>query len=93
MSSLHQLSDLLQPPPAAQDQRALGLLQWLQTAGAMAGGASGPAASAAAAPSPAPSPAVASELPAAAGGNSEEVQAMLRRVAGLLKLQKELGTA
>lgn len=93
VSSLHQLSDLLQPPPAAQDQRALGLLQWLQTAGAMAGGVSGPAASAAAAPSPAPSPAVASELPAAAGGNSEEVQAMLRRVAGLLKLQKELGTA
>ena len=84
MSSLNQLSGMLQPPPAAQDQQALGLLQWLQSAGAMGLPAGGPAASA---PSPAPSPVVRAEPAAApAGGDSDQVQAMLQR-------QKELGTA
>jgi len=91
VASLNQLSGMLQPPPAAQDQQALGLLQWLQSAGAMGLPAGGPAASA---PSPAPSPVVRAEPAAApAGGDSDQVQAMLQRVAGLLKLQKELGTA
>ncbi|KAI7840512.1 hypothetical protein COHA_005811 [Chlorella ohadii] len=90
VASLNQLSGMLQPPPAAQDQQALGLLQWLQSAGAM-GLPGGPAASA---PSPAPSPVVRAEPAAApAGGDPDQVQAMLQRVAGLLKLQKELGTA
>lgn len=88
VSSLNQLSGMLQPPPAAHDQQALGLLQWLQSAGAIAAGAAP-----AAAPSPAPSLAAPAEPAGAATGDSDQVQAMLQRVAGLLKLQKELGTA
>lgn len=88
MASLNQLSGMLQPPPSAHDQQALGLLQWLQSAGAIAGGAAP-----AAAPSPAPSLAAPAEPAGAATGDSDQVQAMLQRVAGLMKLQKELGTA
>ena len=84
VSSLNQLSGMLQPPPAAHDQQALGLLQWLQNAGALA---------AAAAPGAGPPAAQPAAQPAGGAGDAEQMQAMLRRVAGLLKRQEELGAA
>ena len=84
VSSLNQLSGMLQSAPQGADTQALQLLQWLQQSGALGpGGAAGGLAATPAAPSPSPTP------PAAADG-SEQLQDALRRVAGLLKRQEEL---
>lgn len=79
LQSLNQLAGMLQPPATQQDQQALALLQWLQQAGALAGVAP------AAAPTRAPIRPASGAVP-----GSENVQAMLHRVAGQLKRHEEL---
>lgn len=105
VASLNQLSGILQPLPQGADVQALELLKWLQQSGALgaAGVGVGPAPAATASlgqlldgragsvpPAAAPAAAFA-QPPSSCPENSEQVQAVLRRVAGLLKRQEELG--
>lgn len=80
LSSLSQLSEMLQAEPQGADTQALQLLQWLEQSGAL--GTTAAAAAAALQPAPAP--------PAPGPGDSEALQALLRRLAGLQQ-QDEAG--
>lgn len=82
LSSLSQLSGMLQAAPQGADTQALQLLQWLQQSGAL-----GTDTTAGALLQP-----VAAAGPLASGAQShEQLQAMLHQVAGRLNQQQDLG--